>query len=109
MLTALISPQEYLGTATGGGYKKVTTAGTRVQITATETNITGVIIQAFEDNAGYVAVGGEDVVALNGSTRVCIFMLAPGTSVTVPVRNLALIYLDSTVSGDEVNYFPIKG
>lgn len=109
MYPALISPQEYIGTATGGSYKQVTAAGTRVQLTATETQITGVIIQAFEDNTGYVAVGGSDVVALNGSTRKCIIMLAPGASVTVPVRELSLIYIDSTTNGDEVNYFPIKG
>lgn len=105
---ALITPGEYLGVAKGGGVTTVVTAGTRVQLTATETNVTGVIVQATETNAGLIAVGGSDVVAALGAGRVCIQMLDAAQVIQVPIRNLSLMFLDATVSGLSVNFFPIK-
>lgn len=106
-MLALINPSEYSGVAKGGGVTTVTTAGTRVRITATETPVTGVIIQAFETNTGYVAVGGSDVVAANGTSRVCMQMLGAGQSMIAMVRDLSLLYIDATANTCRVNYFPI--
>jgi len=80
--------------------KVVTTAGTRVQLTAAMASI--ITITAETDNTGNIAVGGSTVVAATGSQRGAI--LGPGDSITLPVEQISDIYIDSTVSGDGVTY-----
>jgi len=105
-MLALVSPGTYIASLEGGGRKVVTTAGTRVQITATSTAIGGVIIQALEANTGKIAVGGSDVVAASG-TRVGV-VLGAGESMTLGVKDLNAVWLDSTVNSEGVSYLPFK-
>lgn len=85
----------------GHGVKTVTTAGTDV-VLATSTSATWVIVQAQTDNTGVIGVGivGVDATVATGNG----IALAAGESVTLPVEDLASIYIDSTVNGDGVRY-----
>ena len=85
-----------------GGNTVVTTAGTRVVLSSTNANVAWVIITAAPANTGKITVGGSDVVA-TADAEVGI-TLSAGDSLTLPINNLGSIWLDSTVSGDEVGY-----
>ena len=91
-----------VGTPTiGDGLKVVTTAGTRVALAAS-TECKWVIITAATNNTGVVVVGGSTVVALLANRRGT--PLYAGESMTLPVDNLADIYLDATVNTQGVTY-----
>jgi|SRR3990167_523826 len=98
---------DYIVDLTGGGLKTVTTAGTRVQLSTSESAVKGVIIQAIETNEGYIAYGGSDVVAAAATRKGCV--LAAGESILLPVHDLNKVYIDSTISGEKISYLPIKG
>lgn len=85
----------------GHGVKTVTTAGTDVAL-ATSTSAKWVTIQAQTDNTNYIAVGasGVDATVATGTG----IMLAAGDVITLPVDNLADIYIDSLVNGEGVRY-----
>jgi hypothetical protein len=83
----------------------VTTAGTRVALTATKTTTTHVIIKARATNSGLVYVGGVDVAAANG------YHLAANQELRLDDLmqsganesfNLADVYLDAATNGDGV-------
>jgi hypothetical protein len=86
------------------GRKVVTTAGTRVQLAASEA-VRGVTILAETDNTGVIVVGGPTVVAAL-ATRQGIPLDAGDSMSFEPheVDDLADIYLDSTVNGDGVTF-----
>ena len=84
------------------GLKTITTAGTAVQL-ADDTECFQVTIQAHPDNAGDVVVGGASVVAASAGRRG--LSLYGSQWATFKVSNLNQIWLDSTESGDKVNYF----
>lgn len=88
-------------TAIGHGVKTVTTAGTDV-VLAASTAAKWVTVQAQTDNTGYVAVGasGVDATVATGTG----VLLAAGETITLPVDNLADVYIDATVSGEGVRY-----
>lgn len=90
----------------GDGRQTVTTAGTRVQLSTTNTPITEVIITAETDNTGIIVVGVGTVVATL-ATRQGTPLLA-GESLVMTEDNLTEIWLDSTVSTDGVTYQWIK-
>ncbi len=108
-MQALTAPGQYIGNLKGGGIKAVTTAATRVQLSTTEFACEAVIIQALEANTGHIVVGGGDVVA-SAASRVG-FRLPSGsnpTPVVLPVKDLSLIWLDATVSGEGVCFCPLR-
>jgi len=83
--------------------KTVTIAGTRVQLSSVSVPCKRVFIQAHESNTGTMVVGGSNVVAtLVGRRGFAIF---PTQGDWFNVSNLSLLWLDSTVSGDKVNYY----
>ena len=85
----------------GDGTTTLTTAGTRVQLTAQACR--RVIIQAHESNTGTMVVGGSTVVAaLVGRRGISLFATQ---SEIFYVNNMNLLYIDSTVSGDKINFF----
>ena len=84
----------------GDGTATVTTAGTRVQLS--DVTCSSVTIQAHESNSGTIVVGGATVVAALSGRRGAA--LPPTASITMSVSNLNLLYIDSTTSGDKVNY-----
>lgn len=89
-------------TAVGDGRRVVTTAGTAVALASSSTPCISVAITAEADNTGVVVVGGSTVVAALATRRG--IPLAPGETITATIKNLNLLYLDSTVNGDGVTY-----
>ena len=89
--------------AVGDGTATVTTAGTRVQLSATSAACKRVFIQAHESNTGTIVVGSITVVAaLAGRSGFALFS-AQGEWFNV--NNLNLLYVDSTVSLDKIHYY----
>ena len=86
----------------GNGSVKVTTAGTRVQLSGTDTPVAWATVCSSRDNAGVFAVGGSSVVAA-GSGRSGITLNADDC-ITLRPDNLTQVYVDSTSSGDWANY-----
>jgi len=87
----------------GDGTRTVTTAGTRVQLSASSVPCRKVLIQAHESNTGTIVVGGSTCVgALNGRRGVALFATQ---SQVFEISDLNLLYLDSTADGDKVNYY----
>ena len=86
----------------GDGRKAVTTAGTRVQLSATSVKCRRVEVKALTTNSGVVVVGSSTVVAAAGSERGVV--LFPGDGVTLLIDNLNKVYIDSTSNGDAVSY-----
>jgi len=83
--------------------KVVTTAGTRVAISATTSTFADCDFQAEENNTGDIAIGGVGVVAAL-ATRTGI-LLTPGTSWRPGYPgDLDAIYIDSEVNGDGIHY-----
>ena len=99
VVTETVMPDGYTAVATGR--KVVATAGTREALAAS-TACKSVLITAELDNTGVIVVGGAAVVAALATRQGT--PLNPGQSATVPVSNLALVYLDTTVNGDGVTY-----
>jgi len=98
---ASIGAVDHTTTGIGHGVKIVTTAGTDV-VLAESTAAKWVTIQAQTDNTGLIAVGGSGVDATEATgTGVA---LAAGESITLPIDNLADIYIDSTVNGEGVRF-----
>jgi len=92
---------EHTSTGIGHGVTTVTTAGTDV-VLAASTPAKMVMIQAQTDNTGIIAVGasGVDATVATGSG----VALAAGDSITLPIDNLADIFIDATVNGEGVRY-----
>jgi len=83
----------------------VTTAGTRVQLSATSSYAGTVEIVAETDNTGIITVGGATVVGALATRRGA--PLNAADNLTLSNVDLTEIYLDSTVSGDGVTYLVI--
>jgi len=105
-MLGLIAPGNYIGTLEGATLKTVTTAGTEVQLTTSETPCEGIILQALETNSGLIVYGGSDVVA-DAASRKGI-ALAAGESVFLPVKDVARVYIDATANGDKACYLPLR-
>ena len=84
------------------GRKTVTTAGTRVALSATSLKVNSIIITAETDNTGLITVGASTVVAAL-ATRQGTPLFA-GSTVIMGEVDLADVYLDTTVDGDGVTY-----
>lgn len=85
-----------------GGNKVVTAAGTQERLVASSTPCAWVVITAAPANTGKITIGDSSVDATadaeNGVT------LEAGASFTVPINDATNVWLDATVSGDEVGY-----
>lgn len=85
----------------GHGVKTVTTAGTDVALAAS-TAVQWVMIQAQTDNTSMVAVGASGVDATEATGTG--ILLSPGDAVTLPVADLADVYIDALVNGEGVRF-----
>lgn len=87
--------------AIGHGVKVVAAAGTDEALAAS-TRCKWVTVQAQTDNTGVVAVGasGVDATVATGTG----VALTAGASITIPIDDLAKLYIDATVSGEGVRY-----
>lgn len=77
----------------------VTTAGTRV-ILGTLACVS-VTVTALSDNAGVIYVGGSGVTSANG------YQLTPGSSVSLDIISLGVIWIDAANSGDSITYLGV--
>jgi hypothetical protein len=94
----------------GDGRTVVASAGTPVQISATSVSCRRVTIQAETDNTGRIAVGlTSSIVATEGAASRGVMLPSGGDSVDVYINDLDKVYIDSTVSGDGVNYVYYTG
>lgn len=84
----------------GDGQATVATAGTRFQLP--DVACSRVLIQAHPDNTGDMVVGGAAVVA-NSATRRGLALFSSQWS-EFSVNNLSKLWIDSTASGDKINY-----
>lgn len=96
-----MADQEYAFANVGDGIKNVASAGTAV-VLASSTPCRKVYIQARPENTDVVVVGASTVVAASATRRG--ISLAPGQSVTLNVKDLASLYVDSVVSNEGVSY-----
>lgn len=88
------------GSAINDGTKTVTTAGTRVQLSSSSVPVSNWIqITAKPGNTGHIYVGSVAV-----SSTVYMYDLSPGDTCKVPVNNMNIPYLDSSVNGEGVSY-----
>jgi len=76
--------------------KSVTTAGTRVQLSADTSKVGGVYIKAKKANTGLIYVGSATVASTAG------FGLDAGDIIFYPCNSLSEVYLDSAVNGEGV-------
>lgn len=85
------------------GTKTVITAGTRVQLSTTSVPCKRVFIQARDNNGGTIVVGAITCVAALATRRGAALFSSQGDWFNV--NNLNLLYIDSTNSGDKINFF----
>lgn len=99
--SAVIGKVDHTSTGIGHGVKTVAAAGTDEALAAS-TPAKWVVIQAQTDNTGIMAVGatGVDATVATGNG----VALAAGESISLPIDNLADVFVDATVSGDGVRY-----
>jgi len=84
------------------GNVTVATAGTKVALANTSTQVKRLDITANYTNTDMVTIGGSGVVgAASGRKGVPI---APGNTYTFYVTDLALVYVDSVVNGEGASY-----
>lgn len=91
-----------------GGQVTVTTAGTRVQLSAVATRVTSVTIQALPANTGVIYVGDDSV---DSTHTVAILAASQSTVISGDLDGfgtqellLSDIYLDSSVSGEKIAF-----
>lgn len=94
------SAGDQAGTLTNGR-RTVTTPGTAVALASSAT-CAWVSVSALPSNTGKVVIGGIGVLATPGSETGLV--LAPGGSLTVPVADIAAVFVDAVVPGEGVSY-----
>ena len=94
--------QQQIGCHFDSQVTTVTTAGTRVQITANPDHITRITFKALTTNTGDIYVGGSSVSSTVGHT------LAPGESVALDfspnTEVLSNFWVDAAVNGEKVSW-----
>lgn len=101
LLVDAITSSSTGASSVGDGTTTVSTAGTRVQLTAQA--CAKVFIQAHESNTGTLVVGGSTVVAALVGRRGKALFATQGD--WFYVSNMNLLYADSTVSGDKLTFY----
>jgi hypothetical protein len=86
----------------GQGRQTIKEAGKPVQLSTTTTGCNWVAITAETDNTGIITIGGSGVVAKLEERKG--LPLEKGDSTTIPVGDLAQVYIDTTVNGDGVTF-----
>lgn len=84
------------------GRKTVTTPGTQVAIVSSATPCKWVMITALLTNTQVIFIGGSGVDATIGAEAGT--PLAAGDSITVPISNAQLVFVDSRVAGEGISF-----
>lgn len=82
----------------GDGSKNVTTAGSRVQLSASSVPVKKVTVQAKTANTQNIYVGGSTIAAGRG------IILLPFNSILLTPSDLNLVFIDSDVNGEGVTF-----
>lgn len=98
---ATIKTNTDVPTAILNGQTNVTTAGTRVTLAGSTTS-KGVTVCAKLANTGVIFIGNSTVSSANGR------VLRAGDCQSMAITNLQTVNLDSSVSGEGVNYFGVN-
>ena len=85
------------------GQKTVTTSGTEVQLTATSTTCSSLLVKALAGNTGKIYVGGNSSVTTSNG-----FELSKGDSVGLDVDNVQDVYIDAQTNGEGVSWISIN-
>jgi hypothetical protein len=101
-IAATVATSEVAPTTVLNGNRNVTTAGTRVTLTAGSTTAKGVTICAKTTNTGNVFVGDSSVSSSTGR------ILIPGECQSLAIANLQTVNLDSAVNGEGVTYLGVN-
>jgi hypothetical protein len=95
------------------GAVTVTSAGTRVQLTASDIAAYAVLIQANPANTGNIFVGDSTVSSSNGAILEPgdFFVVEPDISEEMDEVNLSDIYIDAATNNDSVRvqYMTVRG
>ena len=86
----------------GTGRQTVKEGGKAVQLSTTTTGCNWVQVTAETDNTGIITIGGKNVVAKLEERQG--LPLEKGDTATLPVGDLAQVYIDTTVNGDGVTF-----
>jgi hypothetical protein len=106
MLAGLIAPGTYISNLSGGR-KLVTTAGTRVQLSTSSVPCQGLIIQSLRSNSGNISIGGEDVSGTLGTENGV--ELSPGQTMTLFCKDVSLVWMDSDINSEGIQYLILHG
>lgn len=91
----------------GEGGKNVAVAGTPEQLSADSVPTRIIAMTARPGNTGKIAYGFTDAVDATPGAEVGA-LLDAGQSVSLPVANLNLVYLDAEVGGEGVSFTWVK-
>ena len=80
----------------------VTTAGTRVQVSASSVACKGITVKSLAANTGTMYVGNSTVASTNG------YPLAAGQAISFDISNLSTVYIDASVNGEKVAYLAVN-
>ena len=86
----------FVPTSAGNGQQDVTTAGTRVQLSAQACK--AVSIAAKAANTGDIYLGDSGVTSANGR------ILEPGDTIDLSIDDLSRLYIDSEEDGEGISY-----
>lgn len=99
--TNVIGKVDHSSTGVGHGVKTVAAAGTDEAL-AGLTAAKWVTVQAQTDNTGFIAVGASGVDATEATGNG--ILLDAGESITLPIDNLADVFIDATVTGEGARF-----
>jgi hypothetical protein len=89
------------------GDQTVTTAGTRVRLVAASLKVKSVTLVGRSTNTGRIYVGGDDVASTTNEG----LGADDNLTLTTPEKHyidLTEIFVDSSVSGEKVNFYAVK-
>lgn len=84
------------------GQETVTTSGTEVQLVASSTPCSSIVIKALSTNTGSIAIGSNSSVTVSNG-----FLLVANESVSLDLDNVQDVYIDTTVNGEGVSWIAI--
>ncbi len=100
----MILVKQYTPIAIIDGSISVGTAGTRIQITTTNSPCFSVTLTANSVNTGILCIGGSAVTASTSTARTGT-PLSAGDTAIIEIDNLNKLWLDTTVSGEGASYY----
>jgi len=86
--------------------RQVTLSSTPIQLSATATNLAAgvvTVIKATQSNVGEITLANSQAAAVPEAGN-DVFVMQPGESITVQIKDLSRIWVGAWENGDGVNY-----